>query len=168
MMNPGLRRRLFPVALSLLLGSAATVADSNPGVVRLSDPVVTSERYETFGTPLPEKGETINLATLLREPERYLKRSIKVRTRVAQVCQAKGCFFIAQEGTHAARVSFKDYSFFVPTDISGRTVTLAGELITVELSQAQAAHLSEDAGAPEVVSAGVQYEIVANSVRVPR
>jgi len=160
-------RRLWLTTLSLLLGSAVAVADSNPGVVRLSEPVVTSEKYETFGAPLPE-GETIELTTLLSEPERYLNRPIKIRTRVAQVCQAKGCFFIAQAGPHAARVSFADYSFFVPTDISGRTVTLAGELTTVELSQAQADHLSKDAGETQVFSAGTQYEIVANSVRIPR
>ena len=66
------------------------------------------------------------------------------------------------------RVSFVDYSFFVPTDISGRRVTLVGELVRVERSDEQAEHMSEDLGSNAAVESGVVYEIVATSVRVPR
>ena len=110
----------------------------------------------------------IDLGTLLDNSSQYLDKEVLVETRVAQVCQAKGCFFIAQKGAHAARVSFKDYSFFVPSDISGRTVTLAGSLVRRELSDAQAEHLNEDAGGGTAIQSGAQYEIVATSVRVPR
>ena len=137
-------------------------------VVRLSEPVESTDRFETFGAPLPDALPPVSLSTLLENGADNLDREILVETRVAQVCQAKGCFFIAQEGEHAVRVSFKDYSFFVPSDISGRTVTLAGSLVRRELSEAQAAHLNEDAGGDEVVQAGDQFEIVASSVRIPR
>lgn len=136
-------------------------------VVRLSEPVEATEAYETFGAPLPEGTEIIPLGTLLENSPEYLDQPVLIRTRVAQVCQAKGCFFIAQEGAHAARVSFAGYSFFVPSDISGRTVTLAGSLVQRELSEDQAAHLNDDAGS-EAVRPGAQLEIVATSVRVPR
>ena len=150
------------IVAGALIGRAAW-AD----VVRLSDPVETTDTYETFGSPLPEGAEVISLGTVLENSAEYLDQPVLIRTRVAQVCQAKGCFFVAQEGAHAARVSFVDYSFFVPSDISGRTVTLAGSLIERELSEAQAAHLNDDVGA-EAVRPGIQLEIVATSVRVPR
>ena len=66
------------------------------------------------------------------------------------------------------RVSFKDYGFFVPTDISGRRVTMVGELVEREISEDQAEHMSEDLGEEGAMQAGVVYEIVATSVRVPR
>ncbi len=150
----------------LAVGLMSTVLHAD--VVRLSEPVESTDSYETFGAPLPEQADVIALGALLTASASYLDRDVVVETRVAQVCQAKGCFFIAQEGSHAARVSFKDYGFFVPSDISGRTVTLAGTLIRSELSEAQAAHLNEDAGGGASIRPGAQYEIVATSVRIPR
>ena len=155
-------------SLSAMLAFALLAGVASADVVRLSEPVHATETFETFGSPLPEQADVISLATLLDDNARYLDQAVLVRTRVAKVCQAKGCFFIAQEGPHSVRVSFKDYGFFVPTDISGRTVTLAGSLVRRELSEAQAAHLNEDAGGGEAIRSGAQYEIVATSVQVPR
>ena len=138
------------------------------GAVRLSEPVETTETHETFGARMPEAGQAMALAELLADGENYLDRAVKVITRVAQVCQKKGCFFIAEDGAHTARVSFKNYGFFVPSDISGRTVTLAGELKRKDLSADQAEHFNEDMQAESVMKPGPQYEIVATSVRVPR
>ena len=163
-----LRTALRPISLILTLIGMLVSGLLSADAVRLSEPVEATEAYETFGSPLPDADEVIDLGTLLDNSSEYLDRVVLVKTRVAQVCQAKGCFFIAQEGAHAARVSFKDYSFFVPSDISGRTVTLAGSLIRKELSEAQAAHLNEDAGGGNAIRSGVQHEIVASSVRVPR
>ena len=154
--------------LSVLLVGGLTATAASGDVVRLSEPVEETDTYETFGSPLPEQPVAISLGTLLDNGPQYLDQAVVVQTRVARVCQAKGCFFIAQEGAHAARVSFKDYSFFVPSDISGRTVTLAGSLIRREVTEEQAAHLNDDAGGGNAVRPGAQYEIVATSVRVPR
>lgn len=153
--------------LSILIACVLSAASVSADVVRLSEPVEATEAYETFGAPLPGQPEAISLGALLDNGSEYLDQALLIRTRVAQVCQAKGCFFIAQEGEYAARVSFKDYGFFVPSDISGRTVTLAGSLVLRELSEAQATHLNEDARS-DAVHPGPQYEIVATSVRVPR
>ena len=162
MIQPDFNRSLMLLTgLLLALGASADV-------VRLSEPVEVTATYETFGAPLPGSPAPLTLGELLENGADYLDREVLIETRVAQVCQAKGCFFIAQEGTHAVRVSFKDYSFFVPSDISGKTVTLAGSLIRRELSDAQAAHLNEDAGGEKVVQAGAQFEIIASSVRIPR
>ena len=127
-----------------------------------------TDSHETFGALLPEAGPELALAELLADADRYLGREVKVTTRVAQVCQNKGCFFIAQDESVSARVSFKDYGFFVPSDIGGRTVTLAGELQRKDVSVDQADHYNEDMKAESVMEPGPQYEIVATAVRVPR
>lgn len=159
-------RRRHP---ALLLACGLLCGVANADVVRLSEPVEATDTYETFGAPLPLDPRApgpIPLSTLLTNGAEHLDSPILVETRVAQVCQAKGCFFIAQEGAHAARVSFQDYRFFVPSDISGRTVILAGSLLRRDLSAAQAAHLNADAGDDDAIRPGAQYEIVATSVRV--
>lgn len=155
------------ILASMLSSPGGALADES-GVVRLSEPVEATDTHETFGARLPEAGQAMALAELLADGERHLDREVKVITRVAQVCQRKGCFFIAEDGIHSARVSFKDYAFFVPSDISGRTVTLAGELKRKDLSADQAEHFNEDMQAESVMKPGPQYEIVATSVRVPR
>ena len=153
---------------SLMLLAAPGAADDD-AVVRLSEPVEATDTHETFGARLPEAGPEIALAELLADADRYLGREVKVATQVAQVCQNKGCFFIAQDESVSARVSFKDYGFFVPSDIGGRTVTLAGELQRRDVSADQADHYNEDMKAESaVVEPGPQYEIVATAVRVPR
>ncbi len=74
---------------------------------------------------------------------------------------------IANSGGQAVRVSFRDYGFFVPTDTSGKTVTLTGTLIERQLSEEQAAHFRADAGS-DTIQAGKVYEIVADSVSIPK
>ena len=153
---------------ALMLLPPPGAADDDGAVVRLSEPVEVTETHEIFGASLPEAGDALALADLIADADRFLDREVKVTTQVAQVCQKKGCFFIAQDESVTARVSFKDYGFFVPSNISGRTVTLAGELKRKDVSAAQAEHYNEDMKADSAMKPGPQYEIVATSVRVPR
>ena len=122
----------------------------------------------TFGAPLDESVPAVSLEKILSDGDHYVGQSVRVAARVSQVCQKKGCFFIAQEGESIVRVSFKDYGFFVPTDISGKRVTFVGEVIARDMTEDEAAHFSEDLGPDaEPMEPGKVYEIVATSVRVP-
>ena len=144
-------------------------AGDEPTVVRLSEPVEVTDTHETFGAAMPAAAEPVSLSALVAQHADYADKSIVVEARVSKVCQKKGCFFIARDGATTVRVSFKDYSFFVPTDISGKQVTLVGELRQVELSEDQVAHFQEDMGSADAsVAPGPQFEIVASAVRVPK
>ena len=71
----------------------------------------------------------------------------KVTATVADVCQAKGCWMTVKlDNGETMRVTFKDYGFFVPKDISGKTVVFEGEakMKTTPVSELQ--HYAEDAG----------------------
>ena len=149
--------------VTLFLFSQVTLAD----VTRLSEPVEVTDDAEVFGAPLDADARSASLETLLDNPSDYLDTPVRVEARISQVCQKKGCFMIASAGDRAVRISFKDYSFFVPTDTSGKTVTLTGTLVERELSEKQAAHFREDAGS-DTIQAGKVYEIVANAVSIPR
>lgn len=157
------------IAACIALAGQFALAGDEAKVIRLSDPVEVTDTHETFGAVMPETAEPMALAALVAQHDDYAGKSVVVEAHVSKVCQKKGCFFIAKDGATIVRVSFKDYGFFVPTDISGRDVTLVGELRQVELSAEQAAHLEDDLGAADAaIPAGPQFEIVASAVRVPK
>lgn len=157
------------IAACAVLAVPLAWASDDPSVVRLSEPVEVTDTHETFGAPMADSADPIALSQLVENHADYEGSSVVIEARVSQVCQKKGCFFIAQDGPTTVRVAFKDYSFFVPTNISGRQVTLVGELRRVELSEKQAAHLEEDLRSANAdVRPGPQFEIVASAVRVPK
>ncbi len=162
------------------------VADPASNVVRLSEPVMTTDTREVFGAIFDDSGPTVTLQELVRDKDRYLDREVLVTTRIEKVCQKKGCFFIAQDGDAVARVTFKDYSFFIPTDSAGKQVTLSGTFTQTEISEASAKHYADDlrsgqgsdkgaqgiegqSDAPAALAGpGLEYQLVATSISIPK
>jgi len=167
-----IRNRLYLKSMFIvmtLVTAGVTLAADEAKVVRLSEPVEQTADFESFGARLDESVPAVTLEEIAGDGGTYVGQSVRVVARVAEVCQKKGCFFIAQEGDSVVRVSFKDYGFFVPTDISGKRVSLVGEVVAREVTADEAAHYTEDLGAASApVKTGKLYEIVATSVRVPR
>ena len=135
-------------------------------VVRLSEPVASDAVSETFGALMPDTEESHRLPELLATAETVGEKPVLLRTEIAQVCQKKGCFFIARDGAAAIRVSFKDYGFFVPSNTAGREVLLYGVLTSREVTADQAEHFAEDLGSNTPVPAGPTWEFVASSVKI--
>ena len=137
--------------------------------IRLSEPVAQDAQTETFGQVLDHTLPKLSMATLVDESSEHLDKAFQTEARIAKVCQKKGCFFIAQQDQHILRVSFRDYGFFIPTDSSGKTVTLGGELIQKTMTPEQSSHFNQDLKSDtNVLKPGVVYEIVADSIRIPR
>ena len=72
---------------------------------------------------------------------------VVVESKVNTVCKKKGCWMTVDLGnSEEMRVTFKDYSFFVPKDCDGKTVTFKGaasfDTTAVEMLQ----HYAEDEG----------------------
>ena len=138
-------------------------------VTRLSEPVVVTDTHETFGAALPESLATVGLGEIVQQAEQHLDKNVAVRTRIAKVCQKKGCFFVATDGAFSARVTFKDYGFFIPTDAGGKTVDLVGTFDRRALSRRDAKHFAKDLGEDVPASPPeFEYVIVAEAVRIPR
>ena len=164
-----LKRLTMVTTAIVLVATGASQAADETKVIRLSEPVMQTADFETFGALLDESVPMVTLENLAKDGGGYVGRPVRVEARVAEVCQKKGCFFIAQDGGSVVRISFKDYGFFVPTDIAGKRVTFVGEVVARELTPDEAAHYAEDLGtAAPPVGPGAVYEIVATSVRVPR
>ena len=105
-------------------------------------PLFSQQVGETFDPT----GE-ISVEQLLTEVKKHKKLETKLTGTVNAVCQKKGCWLELprpDEGT--IRVTFKDYAFFVPKDISGKTVVLNGFAFFKETSIEQLRHYAKDAG----------------------
>lgn len=151
--------------LVLLIPNSGVWADGE--ATRLSEPVEVTDSYEVFGSKVPSSQKTISLGELIADSEKYQDSEVLVSTRIAKVCQKKGCFFVAQEGADSVRISFKNYGFFIPTDSGGKQATLAGVFSRKPMSREQAEHYAQDLGeaAPDAVPA-YEYTIVASGIRI--
>ena len=162
-------RNLSVLLAITLIGITPVLNAEQADVKRLSEPVEVTASYETFGRKLPEGGDALSLTELMKDKQKYLDKELMVETRIAKVCQKKGCFFVATEGPLTARVTFKDYGFFIPTDSGGKDVVLSGTFSRKSVSAEEAEHYSTDLG--EKVAAApekFEYLIVATAVRIPR
>jgi hypothetical protein len=76
---------------------------------------------------------------------------------------------VLTEGARSIRVTFRDYAFFVPKDIAGKTVVVEGVLSRRLLSADEAKHFDEESPAGSTTTPGPREEwsLVANSVVVP-
>jgi tRNA pseudouridine-54 N-methylase len=155
--------------------NAAALASDMPdatktnNVLRLSEPVTTDAQSETFGALLDKRLKKVTLHELTSNSASYVSNAFQVATKIAKVCQKKGCFFIAREGDDVMRVAFRDYSFFVPTDSAGKTVTISGKLIKKEMTAEQVAHFNQDMQSDsDALHEGVVYEILADSIIIPK
>jgi hypothetical protein len=154
----------------LVLGALgfAHIIFADENVKRLSEPVAVTATHEVFGALLPEEGTPLSLAELISEAEKYQGQEVLVETRIAKVCQKKGCFFVATEGAATARVSFKDYGFFIPTDAGGSVVLLLGTFSRTSVSEKEAEHFASDLGESAAADPEqFQYSIIASAVQIP-
>ena len=162
--------RLLPALLVLMIiGIVPGIFAAEGEVKQLSEPVEVTATHEIFGSKLPENGTPISFGELMKDNQKYLDQEVLVATRIAKVCQKKGCFFVAQQGPATARVTFKDYGFFIPTDSGGKNVVLLGTFSRKSVSKEQAEHYAADLGEKVASSPEkFEYSIVASAVKIPR
>lgn len=108
--------------------------------------------------------EMVSLDQVMQEPDKYLGSEVKVSGTVTDVCEKKGCWIKLKDGDNEITVRFKDYAFFVPTDVVNAQVTVQG---IIEVAQND--HIMQEANkhsADSTASAEVQYAFTANAVEL--
>lgn len=87
-----------------------------------------------------------NINSLPQVLQSAQKANVKVSAKVLDVCPKKGCWMKLQvNDSTTAFVKMKDYGFFVPLDIKGKTVIIEGESFIKETSVQELRHYAEDA-----------------------
>ncbi|SNR31148.1 DUF4920 domain-containing protein [Hymenobacter mucosus] len=136
----------YLLAGTLLAGGAACQSSptTQPTETAATTPAGTSGK--TYGAAITAEGAQ-PLSALNQLLGNKDSAQVKLVGTADAVCQAKGCWLTLKtsEGQDM-RVRFKDYAFFVPKDIAGKTVIINGwahrETVPVEDLQ----HYAKDAG----------------------
>jgi len=90
------------------------------------------------------------------------------------VCKKKGCWMTLDMPEDLdIKVTFKDYSFFVPKDLDRQKVIVKGKGFLKEISVEEQKHYAEDAGKSEKEIAEIdspkkEYRFVATGVAIPK
>lgn len=99
--------------------------------------------------------------------------SVQFRTTVREVCKVKGCWMIVElPDGEQAMVRFKDYGFFMPSDIPEKQVVLNGLAFVEEMSISDQKHYATDGGKSveeivKITSPKRTYSFEASGVLVP-
>ncbi|MHA4845475.1 DUF4920 domain-containing protein [Flavitalea antarctica] len=99
----------------------------------------------TYGEAIKPEG-AIAIAELPRKLVNEEAVPTKIKAKVTDVCPKKGCWIsLAMPDSTKVFVKMKDYGFFVPLDLIGKTVILDGEAVMKTASVEELQHYAEDA-----------------------
>lgn len=92
--------------------------------------------------------------------------AVKLTGVINSSCQKKGCWMKMDLGNgEEMRISFKDYSFFVPKNLDGETAVVEGYAFVDTIDVDFLKHLAEDAGKSEEEIAAInEPEVSVNYV----
>lgn len=97
-----------------------------------------------FGASFDSAKAPVSLSTVFKTPAAYKGKKLVLKGAVEKVCKQSGCWLTLKEGDKAIMTRFKDYGFFVPKDVEGKTVICEGELVEKTISVAEQRHYLKD------------------------
>lgn len=92
----------------------------------------------------------IDIAQIPAELEKKNMLTTKIKAKVLDVCPQKGCWLsLAINDSTEAFVKMKDYAFFAPLALIGKTVVLDAKASYKTISVEELKHYAEDAKKPQ-------------------
>jgi hypothetical protein len=83
--------------------------------------------------------EVVPIATLLAHPDDYAGKTVQVKGKITEVCQAMGCWMeLANQDGQAIRVKVNDGEIEFPKDSAGKTAIAEGKFTKIVLTREQA------------------------------
>ena len=131
------------------------------------------QKFDSFGDKIEADG-AVSATELNKKAKETPAFESKVSGVVESVCQVKGCWMkVKLADGQTMRVTFKDYGFFVPKDIAGKTVVFEGNAKTKTTSVDELRHYAEDGGkskeeVAKITEPKTELTFVANGVLVPK
>jgi hypothetical protein len=157
-------------ALTFTACAKKTDAEANKPATEQQSQTAQAPQYKAFGDSVQSTSAPIQLAEAMKAPN--AQKNVRIQAKVVEVCQKKGCWMMLTDGSTTMRITFKDYGFFVPKDIAGKTIIAEGILSEDVLAEKDARHYAEDAGKSKEEIAKIKGDqktiaMVAQSVFVP-
>lgn len=123
------------------------IACSLAGAVHAQD-ITPASKGVTYGATVDAKG-AMPVKKLHAKMGSAETLDAKVTGKVVEVCAKKGCFMKLETAAgEPMMVKFKDYAFFVPADLVGKTVAIEGIAKQEVLSVERQKHYAEDSKKP--------------------
>jgi hypothetical protein len=140
----------FNILLVIFIALISCKGHSDPAEKEVASDA--QERYMSFGDKIKAEQamSTSEMATEYANLKANDSLPTKFTARVKEVCKAKGCWMkLELPNGQEAMVRFKDYGFFVPTDIEGKEVVVNGLAFVSQMSVEEQRHYAKDAGTSE-------------------
>lgn len=123
----------------------ATVILFAATIVKAQPPEGKANVGDTYGATVKTEGN-IDIKQLPAKLEKTETVTAPIKAKVLEVCSKKGCWFTVQvNDSTTAMVKMKDYAFFVPTALVGKTVIIDAEAKIKTTSVKELKHYAEDA-----------------------
>lgn len=134
--------------LPILTAALLAAVPASPSSSAVANTEAAQAEVIKRGAPLSGQSPKVPFAEVAREPAKYAGKTVTVDGVVRKACSRKGCWMELSESSDAkafgARVTFKDYGFFVPLDSQGAKATVEGVVEIAKMSEKQAKHLEEE------------------------
>ena len=115
-------------------------------------PVIDELGMQFFGEKINEENVMDFQSFLAKTESVDSLENAKLKAKVSEVCQAKGCWMnLVDDGKAESSVfvQFMDYGFFMPKDIAGRQVIVEGVAYKSITTVDELRHYAEDKGQSE-------------------
>jgi hypothetical protein len=140
-----MKRILIALTITAVLSACGSSENKTTGQADQEQKSV-DPNYDSYGTVI-SPDSAIDATALAMEMGNAPEYEAKVKGKIIEVCQKKGCWMNIEIGNgELMRVSFKDYGFFVPKDIVGKEVIMQGVASFETVSVEDQRHFLEDAG----------------------
>lgn len=120
---------------------------SQPSPAPAAPSAAAGRTTKAYGAPIGQSA-AVALTEVLGKPDGFEGKSVVVEGEVRRACSKKGCWMELAESVAAeargARVTFKDYGFFVPTDSAGAHAKLEGVVNVTTMKKGHVEHLEEE------------------------
>jgi hypothetical protein len=145
-------KKLLVLAIALLAFSFSAIAqektEKKPTEQDKTEAIPTNGVLKR-GAPLSGKSEKVSLAKVLKSPEKFAGKMVRVEGVIVRSCKMEGCWMELAPDANAksVRVKMKDHSFFIPLDSAGASAKAEGVFTVKTLSKEEVKHMIEDDGA---------------------
>jgi len=136
-------------------------------IIVLSSCFTDKQQFDFYGNEISSE-DAISTAEFIAKVS-DTETKYKIKGKIEEVCQMKGCWMtLKNEHELNVRVTFKDYGFFVPKDISGSEVIIEGVAFKELLDEDVARHYAEDGNKVYDESMRSTISFVASGVLVAK
>ncbi len=164
---------LFSLALMLMSSVSNSQDDQsmNHGKKEKSmEPVgVQTQDGMLYGKDYDAEMQPMAYGELLQNAEKSNDKIVVVKGKVAEVCQAMGCWMTMTDGVTTTRAT-TSHNFFLPKDIAGQEAVIFGTFKVKEISEEEARHYNEESKNPvdneSIVGPQKVYEIDAIGIKI--